>query len=244
MTLSRRVIFRCMDRAGVFVRDEHIVYAGGMHGDEWVAIDALHRYPTLFSELCQEIVERFSTHHAMAKRLYGHDVPAIEVVAGPATGGTRIATLVAGSFSKLYGTKVPGISAEKAGRLQIGVSYVTREPIYENAFVFADDDRNLIAGKRVFVVDDVLTTGGSVASVVEEARRAGASEVGGVAVFVNRGNCTSLDVGRVPLLISLLNLNCTAWSEKECPLCAKHIPVNPKLGHGKEFLARQASMAR
>ena len=78
------------------------------------------------------------------------------------------------------------------------------------------------ARDRVLVVEDVITTGGSVKEVIDLMRAQGATVVG-VGVLVDRSN-GKIDFG-VPLS-SLLSLEIESFAPEDCPLCAEgKIPV-------------------
>ena len=80
-------------------------------------------------------------------------------------------------------------------------------------------------GDRVLIVDDILTTGGSIRDTVEAVVRAGSIPVG-VAVIVDRTN-GSVDFG-VPFHAAV-TLSIQSFSPDECPLCKRNVPlVNPK----------------
>lgn len=70
-------------------------------------------------------------------------------------------------------------------------------------------------GMRVIVVEDVVTTGGSVKEVVELCKAAGA-EVVAVASIVDRSG-GKVDFG-VPYK-ALLSMEVKSWEADECPLC-------------------------
>jgi orotate phosphoribosyltransferase len=75
--------------------------------------------------------------------------------------------------------------------------------------------------EEVLVVEDVITTGGSVAEVIELVRAAGAT-VAGVASVVDRSN------GKVRLAdrqFSLLTMEVVSYAPEECPLCKEGIPI-------------------
>jgi orotate phosphoribosyltransferase len=76
-------------------------------------------------------------------------------------------------------------------------------------------------GDRVLVVDDVLTTGGSVRDVLDAVRETGA-EVVGVGMLVDRSG-GKVDFG-VPLY-ACLTLDITSWAPAGCPLCKQGIPL-------------------
>jgi orotate phosphoribosyltransferase len=71
------------------------------------------------------------------------------------------------------------------------------------------------AGAHVLVVEDVVTTGGSVAEVVDLVRAAGA-EVAGVAALIDRGGEKAFDAPYRPLLA----LQVDSWEPTDCALCA------------------------
>jgi orotate phosphoribosyltransferase len=73
---------------------------------------------------------------------------------------------------------------------------------------------------RVLVVEDVVTTGGSVGEVVELVRNAGA-EVVGVVALIDRGGVKKFDAPFWPLL----RLEVESWEPDSCSLCADGVPV-------------------
>jgi orotate phosphoribosyltransferase len=76
------------------------------------------------------------------------------------------------------------------------------------------------AGARVLVVEDVVTTGGSVAEVVALVRAAGAEPVA-VAALIDRGGPKLFDLE----LIALLRLEVESWEPSACGLCAADTPL-------------------
>ena len=76
---------------------------------------------------------------------------------------------------------------------------------------------------RTLIVEDVITTGGSAAEIVELVRVAGAEPVG-VGVLIDRGDPARPPSFGVPVR-SLLQLDITSWDEAGCPLCAEGQPL-------------------
>ena len=76
-------------------------------------------------------------------------------------------------------------------------------------------------GDRVLVVDDVLTTGGSIREVLDAVRARGA-EVAGVGVLVDRTG-GQVDFG-VPFFASL-TVTMSSWAPVECPFCKEGVPL-------------------
>ncbi|MBI4297583.1 MAG: orotate phosphoribosyltransferase [Chloroflexi bacterium] len=118
-----------------------------------------------------------------------------QVVAGPTTGGVIVAYEVA---------------------RQLGVRSIFAEP-GDQGRVFRRF--TLAPGEKVLVVDDVLTTGGSVQDVLAEVRRCQGVVVG-VGVLVDRSD--GVDLG-VPLF-SCHRMRIPTYQPQDCPLCAKGLP--------------------
>ena len=122
----------------------------------------------------------------------------IETVAGPTTGGIILAHEVARQL---------GVRAIYAERREA-------EPGREFRRGFA-----LAPGARVLVVDDIMTTGGSVQETIDAVRLAGGI-VAGASVLVDRsGGAARLDVP----VHSLWRLDIPSYTSAECPLCAKGV---------------------
>lgn len=121
-------------------------------------------------------------------------------VAGPTTGGIILAHEVARQL------ELRAVYAER------GESGRGRE--FRRGFTLG-------SGERVLVVDDIMTTGGSVQETVDAVRRAGAQVVG-AAVFVDRsGGAARLDVP----LKALWTIDIPTYAADECPQCAQGVPI-------------------
>jgi orotate phosphoribosyltransferase len=122
----------------------------------------------------------------------------IDIVVGPTTGGVIIAF-------------------EVARQLNVQAGYAER----------SDDGREFRRGTtfarnaRVLVVDDILTTGGSVRETLT-ALEMHPVEVVGVAVLVDRSG-SQVEFG-VPMS-ALAALDIPSWEAVDCPLCRSGIPL-------------------
>lgn len=80
---------------------------------------------------------------------------------------------------------------------------------------------SIVKGERVLVVEDVLTTGGSVKEVMEVVKSGGGLVVG-VGVLVNRsGGSVNLGVK----CQALLSLDIEVFPPRDCPLCRERVPL-------------------
>jgi orotate phosphoribosyltransferase len=89
----------------------------------------------------------------------------------------------------------------------------------------------------VLLVEDIITTGGSIKAVSDAVREAKGT-VAGLAAICNRGGVRAEDIG-APILFSMAELPLTSWPESECPLCRQGVPINVEVGKGREFLSRR-----
>lgn len=126
---------------------------------------------------------------ALAEKYQGEGITA---VVGPATGAIIIAYEVARFL------KARALFTER-----------------ENGKMSLRRGFSLGAEDKVLVVEDVITTGGSVKEVIEVVKECGAVPVG-VGAFVDRSG-GKVDLG-VPLH-ALLSLEIEAYRPEECPLC-------------------------
>ena len=198
---------------GAVIVDSHIVYTSGKHGSAYVNKDALYPHTGKTSKLCKSIAERVHTAN----------VP-VDVVIAPAIGGVILSQWIAYSLSRLSRREVFSGYAEKEEK--------------GDGFVIKRGYDELVAGKNVLVVEDVLNTGGSVKKVVNAVGAVG-GVLTGVAALCNRGGVKPADIGISDehLFFSLVEVQLDAWNEAECPLCARKVPINTNVGKGREYLA-------
>jgi orotate phosphoribosyltransferase len=121
----------------------------------------------------------------------------VDLVAAPAVGGLVIGFAVA----QALGVKFI-FSEREHGRM-----------VFRRAFEVPE-------GARVLVVEDVVTTGGSVGEVIDLVRAAGGTVVG-VVSLIDRGGEKKFDADFWPLL----KLELESWAPESCSLCAQNVPV-------------------
>lgn len=126
----------------------------------------------------------------------------IDVVVGPTTGGILLA------FETARQLGVAAAYAERASDGGLG-----REIRRGTTFK---------PGGRVLVVDDIMTTGGSVRETLA-ALEAHPVEVVAVGVLVDR-SAGATTFGDVPL-VAIVSKKFDAWQADSCPLCAEGVPL-------------------
>jgi orotate phosphoribosyltransferase len=121
-------------------------------------------------------------------------------IAGPTTGGIILAHEVARQME---------LRAVYAERAENG-----RGREFRRGF-------ELASGEPVLVVDDIMTTGGSVQETIDAVRAAGANVVGAAVLIDRSGGTASLGVP----LHALWTIDIPAFAGDDCPQCAEGVPL-------------------
>ena len=133
----------------------------------------------------------------LGRKFRGED---IDVIIGPAIGGIIISHVMA----QVLGPWVRAIFTEREnGKMTLRRSFEIKKD------------------EKVLVVEDVITTGGSVREVIDIVKERG-GQVVGVGVLIDRSG------GRIDFGVkmkNLLTLDIKSYQPEKCPLCKKGIPV-------------------
>lgn len=149
-----------------------------------------------------ELLQKPELTERVCRQLAAHFQDAkIDVVVGPAVGGI----LLAHEIAKALGTRA--IFTERVGqRMELRRGF------------------KIQPGERVLVVEDVVTTGGSVQEVLDVVRET-QGEVAGVGLLVDR-SAHGADFG--VLTVALYRLIAESYAPEECPLCAEGVPLTQR----------------
>ena len=184
------------------LRDGHFALKSGRHGDRYLEKFQVLQFPAAVSELCGYLAARVRDEDGRSL---------VSVVAGPTTGGVILAFEVARQLG------VRGIFAEEVARGDM------RERQFRRGFAIGE-------GERVLLVDDILTTGGSLLAMLPPVESV-AGEVVLAGVLVDRSGgtreLTSPGSGRRYPVESLWVLDLPTWEPgADCPGCAAGLPVD------------------
>jgi len=122
----------------------------------------------------------------------------IQVVAGPTTGGV----IMAFETARQIGCR--SIFAEKEGATRV----------FRRGF-------SIQPGEKVLIVDDILTTGGSIVEVINAVNNLKGNIIG-LGVLVDRSS-KSIEFGYP--LFSCLKSSTVTYNPADCPLCQQGIPL-------------------
>jgi orotate phosphoribosyltransferase len=200
-------IISILKKVNAVITDDHFVYTSGKHGEVYINKDAIYPHPLEVSEVGKLFAQKYKDWE-------------IDVVAAPALGGIILSTWTAYHLTQLQGREVLGVYAEK---------------MPDKSMAFTRGYDFLIKGKKVLVIEDLTTTGGSVKKVVDLVNKTG-GQVVAVCVMINRNpKEVSEEFLGVPF-DSLGVLEANAWNENELPEHISKRPINTSVGHGKKYL--------
>ncbi|MCU0484066.1 MAG: orotate phosphoribosyltransferase [Chloroflexi bacterium] len=190
-------------RSAGALRDGHFLLKSGLHGDRYLEKFLVLQDPAVTSELCGYFAAEARDHDGQ---------PMVDVVAGPTTGGIILA------FETARQLGVRGIFAEE---VRDAGGAPRRE--FRRGF-------RVEAGERVLLVDDILTTGGSLVAMLPAVEAAG-GEVVACLVLADRSGgratLTSTASGRIYPLRGLWAPEIPTFDPGPgtCPGCAAGIPL-------------------
>jgi orotate phosphoribosyltransferase len=184
------------------LRDGHFLLKSGRHSDRYLEKFAVLSDPAATSELCAFWAATYRDEAGQ---------PTVDLVAAPTTGGI----ILSFETGRQLGTRA--IFAEEVR----GPDGVPRRE-FRRGF-------EIRPGERVLLVDDILTTGGSLLGLLPAVEAAG-GEIVGCHVLVDRSGglatLTSSASGRVYPLRSLWQLELPTWQPAECHHCAAGTPLH------------------
>jgi orotate phosphoribosyltransferase len=139
----------------------------------------------------------------------------------------KLGKLLAGALEAKHVEKVGVVVSPALGGLIIGHE-VARALGCRHIFTERDpESRKMVLrrgfwvepGEKAYVVEDVITTGGSTAEVIAVLRAAGATVAAAGSIIDRSGGAADVGIQRV----ALATLNVAAYKPEECPLCRQGI---------------------
>lgn len=189
------------------ITDSHFVSTSLRHTPVYINKNVLISYPKYVSKVGKLFAERFKNKN-------------IQAVVAPAVAGIPFSQWTAYHLGQISKKDVLSLYTEKT---------------FNNNQIFQRGYDLLVKNKRVLIIEDVTTTGGSVKKVIHSIKKAGGKIVA-VCAIINRDPklVNSKNVGAP--FSSLGVFAVPSYDEKDCPLCKANIPINTTFGHGKKYL--------
>jgi len=202
-------VIEILKKVGAVLTNDHFVGTSGLHFDTYVNKDFLYPHTKETSDIGKAFAEKYKDEN-------------IEVVVGPALGGIILAQWTASALSEIYDREVLAVYTEKSP---------------DGGQIFTRGYDGFVKGKRVLIVEDIVTTGGSLLKTAKAVKDAGGNIISTCAL-VNKNKELHGDISGVSF-DSLATLFVQTYEASVCPLCKEGVPINIKVGHGKKFLESQ-----
>jgi orotate phosphoribosyltransferase len=168
----------------------HVVLTGGRHSDRYFNGRVVEENPILLDLVASEMVARADEA--------GVNIEEIDRVVGPAMGAIELAHSVARNIHRVRGKLCLSSYTEKEqDKMVFRTSYV-------------------LPGENVLVVEDTITTGGSVGRVVDAVLAKGGAPLPFLPVISNQTGCHDV---RGMKILSVVERKIETWTPEECPLC-------------------------
>jgi orotate phosphoribosyltransferase len=130
----------------------------------------------------------------------GQPAGKVDIVVAPAMGGLIIGHEVA----RALGARFQFTERDAAGKMTLRRGFKLR------------------AGERAVVIEDVITTGGSLREVVDLLKEAGVEVFAAGSIIDRSGGSADLGVRRA----ALATLKATTYDPENCPMCREGVPVH------------------
>jgi orotate phosphoribosyltransferase len=215
---AKRILKECK----AFVDGGHFVYSSGRHGDYYINKDALYMRPRLVDDIAFMMAD-------VAMTSYGVN---FDFIVSPTHGGS------------LLGQQISHCCCLESGR-DIMFAYSDKHAVGGHR-ILRRGFGEALRGKIVLLVDDIVTTGNTLAQMGQAVIRAGGFVAGAVALC-DRGKIRSVKVfptdneGLMTVnaldiqIVPLVEIDLQTFEADKCPLCKAGRPVNVDLGRGSEL---------
>lgn len=193
------------------VKRGHFKLTSGRHSSLYINKDIIFCNPSLYRTVCIEMWLATKAHRSL-----------IDIVTGPAIAGA----IFARSIASLLGDKI-FVYPEKHRRPNLNIvnwDALNLRHYHPETMTFRQGYGEVIKGRKVWIVEDIITTGGSVDQTIEAVKDCG-GDVLGVSAIWNRGGYKPKGGVFLPLIDQIV----MSYLPGDCPQCAGNIPLqNPK----------------
>lgn len=203
-------VLEILKKTGALLTNGHFVGTSNRHMSIYVNKDFLLPHTVETSRIC----------YLLAKQNKDLD---IDLVVAPVVAGAILGHEVARYLSEIQGKEILSAYADKTD---------------EGPLIFKRGYEELVKNKKVLIIEDTVATGLSVKKMIDVVKKF-EGKIQAMSVIVNRvpEEINSVNLG-VPFS-SLVEILAETFEEKDCLLCKSGIPINTKIGHGKNFLEKK-----
>lgn len=176
----------------------HFLLESGYHAASWMDLETLFLEPARVEPLAAELSQRIAKHQP-------------DVVCGPLVEGAFLALAVARNLG------VPFTYTERVA--------ATAQPLYPYAYRLPRVLRPHVAGKRVAIINDVISAGSAVRGTAFDVLDANATLVA-IGTLLILGDWTETFARERSIAVEALDRGAfELWTPESCPLCAQGVAL-------------------
>lgn len=204
------------------IKTGHFKLTSGKHSNQYINKDAIYSNPVLFNRVVIRMVRTLDPY-----------INTFDVITGPAIAGAVLAAPISLQlFNKVFVYPEKAIHSELANDPNNGVSET-------KIMKFRRGYDKILRGKRVWIVEDIITTGSSIEKTMMAILKCGGKVVGISAIWNREAwkpdsqHCPYIKIKDLVGIqfASLINEHVSSYWPGECPYCREgRIPLqDPKL---------------
>jgi orotate phosphoribosyltransferase len=183
-------------------RKGHFRLESGHHGDLWLDLDLLLLRPVAVRPFVIQLAERIRPY-------------AVQAVCGPLTGGAFVAEMVA-------------VELDVEFYYALRLAPANRDGLFTVDYRIPDALREQVRGRRIAIVNDVISAGSAVRGTFADLQVCGARSVAmGTLLTLGSSAARFAAENQMPLE-ALAALDAPLWVPDECPLCAGGVPLEDR----------------
>lgn len=183
----------------------HFAYESGYHSDTWFDLETLCSNPKAIRpailKLCTEIAEWEA-----------------EVICGPLIEGGFVALLTA-------------MELERTFAYTLRVAETTDSGMFPISYELPPALKHQVEGRRVAVVNDVISAGSAVPGTLQSLKKNGAEVVGIASLAILGDSFYEFAKQKAIPIRTLLRMANNMWKPEECPLCDAGVPLQQLATH-------------
>jgi len=177
----------------------HFRFESGHHSSQWMDLETLFLQPAHVEPLADELAQRLAKHN-------------VEVVCGP---------LVEGAFLALMVARQLGVPFTYSERIE-----TRSDALYPIAYRVPRALHYHVRGKRVAIVNDVISAGSAVGRTAVDLDACGATMVAIAALLILGDWTVRFAADRNIAVEALEERPLEIWTPEECPLCARGVALS------------------
>jgi orotate phosphoribosyltransferase len=184
-------------------RRGHFRMESGFHTDAWMDLETLFLRPTAIKPFAAQLAERLRRYE-------------VDAVCGPLNEGSFVALMVASELDCEF------TYAER-------FADPARDDVFSIEYRLPSALRGTVRGRRVAIVNDVISAGSAVRGALADLAACGATVVAiGALLVLGSAFVAFARERRIPL-DTLAEAAANLWSPAACPLCRSGVPLESRL---------------